>query len=501
MSNKRIIYIVFSCISTAMLMTSLYLPVATLLPFDDFSTGVFLAVISFIAFSLLHLKHEVISPYCFFLFAMTVFMGGHYIAHVLGSDAAMLSELTFYRISLDTTQAWQTTVFLLCGMLAIHIGYLCCAGAFNVHANSRIHPANANATRFERSLALPAASMLSISTLLGIYGMHHWFWQIVEGIKPSTELFEFRPVALAGYGLLFSIGVSAASRNKKLIFLSTLFLGLFCLAYLIIGGVRGYWIGYCFLLALQVHTHYRRLNIFLFIALIGLSYASAQSAIMLFQTRYVQHVPVGSNAPQGLDCSKSLDCILNEDPPAISKHVLAFNAIRSFIQNQGGSVLIIPYALRDTNFPTSAYLQTVIPGYSLINSLAGAPIAPADLYFGTHVMKSAAPDLYAQGFGYGWALMGDFIVVSDGYYIPFLLLAAVFGYALAYAYAKSKYSALWYGMIAVILIKLTILPRAGLYTIIPYIEVYWLLIAGWWLLWRVYCHYKKATPCAASQDI
>jgi hypothetical protein len=452
--KRRRIYIATSAIFASILIGSLHFGLLQLLPFDDYATVAFLAVTGLIAFSLLHLKHDIISPYSFFMFAMAVFMGGQYIAHALGSANAMLSDPGFFRISLNGPEAWRTTGFLLSGMLAIHVGYLCCAGAFNARTNNIDHLTKPNAKSFEGKLMLPAMVMLFVSALLGIYGMHEWFWQIVEGIKPSAELFEFRTLALAGYGFLFSLGLSAASRNKKLIFLSTLFLGLYCLAYLIIGGVRGYWIGYCFLLALQVHTHYRRLNIFLFIALIGVSYASAQSAILLFQTRYVQTVPVNSAAPQGLDCSKSLNCILNKDAPSLSKHVLAFNAIRNFMHNQGSSVLIIPYALRETHFPMSAYLQSIIPGYSLISSLAGRSVAPADLYFGSYVMKKSAPDLYAQGFGYGWALMGDFIVVSDGYYVPFLLLAALFGYALAYAYAKARHSALWYGMMATILVKL-----------------------------------------------
>jgi hypothetical protein len=155
-----------------------------------------------------------------------------------------------------------------------------------------------------------------------------------------------------------------------------------------------------------------------------------------------------------------------------------------FAHVQSVSLLSISVADKTTGYPLPAYAQTFIPGFGLIAAATGQRLDLDDLYFAVHMAKTSLPDNYRRGETMGWSIVSDMLVFSQRNAVALLLISACVGVGFAFLVSQAAVSRLWFGALALVFPKLMLLPRAGLYSIVPYLEVYFLIAVGWFLFWR-----------------
>ncbi len=156
---------------------------------------------------------------------------------------------------------------------------------------------------------------------------------------------------------------------------------------------------------------------------------------------------------------------------ADAEEYLSLNeAISIFLHSQGISFAVFDRSRDFLDYPTLAYIQSIVPGSSTIYSLfSGVSLKPQDVSFASYMSYNLNPFLFVSGFGLGWTLLGDLYLFGGRTYLGMGLLSFIFGFACSFIERKSSSSMFCKVLVYSIFMRFVLLPRAGLNTIIPFI--------------------------------
>lgn len=388
----------------------------------------------------------VVHSYIFFLGCTSLFIGGRFIAYAMGFDVAMLKmehnifavhRPDFVVIELTAREGLQLTLYLVTCLLALHAGYM-----FSLWKK----PASTAAVQcppWTSYLIIPAIALAVVSTVAFMVGFPDAYRAVHdEGYlslyKSASADFTTRGSTAAQYGLLLALGLAFASRSK---WLGWCILGLLAIYYIanLQLGVRGGIMGFTLLCIWLFHTKVRRID---------------RAALLAIPVALGGIVVLAAMGNRGINFGASTTLLLPW-----------------FIDNQGLTALYIHSALQIDHYPALAYLHGFFPVAPTLAALNGTSIPLDQLYFGQYLSKvTLAGDAYQNGFGMGWSLFADFYAFTLWVPGAYLIVAAGFGALLARLVNATH--PLVFGAHVMIFVKLMLLPRTGLYSVIPFLLVY-----------------------------
>lgn len=425
---------------------------------EDWSTIAMIGTLMFLFVSTIAVHKTLVHTYTFFLACMSLFIGGRYIAHALGFNPAALTwgasmfsiHMPFFMVmDLTENEAFRLSLYIVNCLLAMHAGYMF---ALWKKPNASLRDTDYS---WASNLKIPAIALAVVSTAAflisypEVYRLAH-----SEGYAAqyqSVSDFTTRGSTAAQYGLLLALGLAFASRTKWLELCVLALLAVYYFASLKV-GIRGGIMGFALLAVWLFHTRVRRIDR---IAIIGLPLILGVVLLL----------------------------------PALGLRSFNFGAglqvfIPWFIDNQGHTALYVHVATKVENYPLLAYVHSIFPATPTIASLLGTSIPLDQLYFGQYISKEfLTGDAYKNGLGMGWSVLADFYAYT--LWVPglYLIAAAAFGAALS-RLASSK-NQLVVGAHVMLFVKIMLLPRTGLYSVIPFIVVYAGIVIFFYLVGRL----------------
>lgn len=428
---------------------------------EDWSTIAMIGTLVFLFVSTIAVHKTVVHTYIFFLACMSLFIGGRYIAHALGFDPAALTwgasmfsiHMPFFMVmDLSEKEAVSLSMYIVNCLLAMHAGYM-----FSIWKKPSTNLRDLDCT-WASNLKIPAIALAVISTAAflisfpEVYKLAH-----SEGYASqyqSASDFTTRGSTAAQYGLLLALGLAFASRTK---WLELCVLGLLAIYYFanLKVGIRGGIMGFALLSVWLFHTRVRKIDR---LAIIGIPVIL--SVVLLL--------------------------------PALGLRSFNFGAglqvfIPWFIDNQGHTALYVHIATNVEQYPLLAYVHSIFPATPTIASMLGTSIPLDQLYFGQYISKEyLTGDAYKNGLGMGWSVLSDFYAYT--LWIPGLYLFAAAAFGAALSRLASSTNQLVIGAHIMLFVKIMLLPRTGLYSVIPFIVVYAGIIIAFYILNRIMLH-------------
>lgn len=149
-----------------------------------------------------------------------------------------------------------------------------------------------------------------------------------------------------------------------------------------------------------------------------------------------------------------------------------------FIYSQGESLATFEKS-REYTYPALSYIQTFIPGSSLIYTKLFDPnLKNYESSFSLYLSQCMNVKRFLEGDGGGWTLISDLYLFSGRTWIGYVLLSLIFGFLIARLECKSKTDMLYRVVMFSIFFRLLTLPRSGLNYICPllvYVMIYYFL--------------------------
>ncbi|MNH95928.1 hypothetical protein D3C81_235920 [compost metagenome] len=423
------------------------------------STVGMIGTLAYLFITSIAVYRTIVHTYVFFIACISLFIGGRFIAYAMGFDLSILEmESNFFSvqrpdfvtIELTANEALRLTLYIVTCLLAIHAGYM-----FSIwkNTNKTEHPID---PKWTKTLQIPAIILATVSTavfLLSFPEAH----RIVQSsgytslyTSASTD-FTMRGSTAAQYGLLLALGLAFASRTK---WLGWCVLGLLAIYYAanLKLGIRGGIMGFSLLCVWLFHIKIKRIDR---IALVGIPIVLA-SILML--------------------------AALGPRNPYFGENTAVF--LPWFIDNQGLTALYIHAATQVESYPTLAYLHSAFPATPTIATFFGMNVPLDQLYFGQFLSKTLlSGDAYQKGFGMGWSLFSDFYAYT--LWIPGMYLIAAAGFGVVLSRLVNSRNPLVFGAHVMIFVKIMLLPRTGLYSVVPFLIAYAAIVAACYLLNRV----------------
>ncbi|KKC31585.1 O-antigen polysaccharide polymerase Wzy [Devosia psychrophila] len=433
----------------------------------------FIAAIAAMVATAYWLHKTLIQPYILFLMTTTLFIGGRLVSYVLGYRGDPVFAMANQTVDIASATAAGAVALMstvMPAILSIHSGYLL-FWAFRAEARDLSAP---TPSTLQRSLCWPAVTLLLVAFPLAVYGIvQQLVASRIDGYMAAyaqTSEFGTRWGTIGQYGLIISLGLAFAAGNRTIQWLCIIALGMVsAVAFLI--GIRSSFIAFVILFAWFIHKRVWRIPTWAAVMLPVVCVVLAQAALAFSSrtdTAVSQEVADSAEA--------RVEFFLESIQP---------NAALWFARSQGSTLLYFPLALDAAPYPWPAFVQTFLPGFGAVSSMAGARRPLSDLYFAQHMAKQTIPDGYAKGEGLGWSIIMDFIVFGFSNPLAIVLIGAGFGFAFAMLIWLSGVNAIWFGALAMLLPKIVLLPRAGLYSIFPYLFAFLAIVAGWWVLSRL----------------
>ncbi|MBN2991563.1 hypothetical protein JWR97_09380 [Pseudomonas cedrina subsp. fulgida] len=421
---------------------------ATTAQVENWASVAVVGTLIYLAATSVAVHKTVVHTYVFFLACTGLFVGGRYVAHAIGYDpmdnkwpSTMFSVNMPYFIvmSLTSEEALRLTSYIVTCLLSLHAGYMFAIAYRGISFGSVD-------SRLNNFLKFPALilAILSFSVFLisfpEVYHVAHT--QSYTSIYKGSADFTTRGSTAAQYGLLLALGLAFASKIKWLSYLTLCMLGIYYAASMSV-GVRGGMMGFALLFVWVVHTQIRPINRFAIIAIPVL-----MAALMFLSSFGVRDFHFGEHAS---------------------------NLLPWFIDNQGHTALYIFSATQVDSYPAIAYLHSMFPVAPMIAKIIGLSIPLDELYFGQYLSKLYLVDgAYQNGNGMGWSLFADFYAYSLGVPLLYIPIALVFGAALSKLVNSTN--TLVFGAHVMLFVKIMLLPRTGLYSIIPFVIAYLMIL-------------------------
>lgn len=462
--------------------------------FPTFAAGEFFLVLAFMGITTLASDRTVVHPYLFFLGTTLLFIGGRFVSMIMGvgTEVPIFNDASYVPVALDGAEAGRLMSLVAAGLLAMHAGYMT-ARALERWGRLRFP---ADAPRPE--LTVPALAVLAIAGVLCVVGIVQHYDACARigylGLYQNQGTDNLARAASVGqYGLLLGAGLAFASPCRWLHVLALTMLGGYFAVYLGF-GLRSGFLAFVLLATWLIHTRVRRLNI-LTVAVIPLLMFGLAQLFITTGCRTVAGPAFGLSQtvvlPEG--GSDGTEPSLQETMTALRDRV-GLSGAAWFAYLQGSTLVYTGLAMRLEDYPREAFAQSFVPGFSRIARIFQPDIGSTSLYFPHFLSYTYSPELYGKGMGIGWNLFADFHAFSAGSPALYLLVAALVGFGFRYVLGASRRSAFFFGALVCIFVKLMLLPRSGLYSVIPYLVVYGFLFAGACLSFRMLAKCRRFFP-------
>jgi hypothetical protein len=413
---------------------------------ENLATSIVVSSLAYLIATTVLVHRTVVHTYVLFISCICLFIGGRFLAHAMGFDLSVLKmESSFFSvhrpdfvtIDLDAKEGLELSIYIATCLHAMHAGYM-----FSIR-NELKAPVRSADLEWTTSLRIPAIILAIVSSLAFLISFPEVYRSVhnegyISLYKSTSSDFTTRGISASQYGLLLALGLAFASRSK---WLGWIVLGLLAIYYAanLQLGVRGGIMGFALLCIWLFHMKIRRIDR---IALVGIPLILA--GLLLFSVLG----PRAANA--GPDISIYLPW---------------------FIDNQGLTALYIHAAMQIDTYPALAYLHSIFPATPTAAALLGTSVPLDQLYFGQYLSKTTlSGDAYQQGFGMGWSLFSDFYAYT--LWIPGLYLIAAAGFGAALQKLVASINPLVFGAQVMIFVKIMLLPRTGIYSVIPFLLAY-----------------------------
>ncbi|MDP9688943.1 UNVERIFIED_ORG: hypothetical protein J2W82_002604 [Pseudomonas mohnii] len=469
--------------------------------FNTFVATEFLAILFFTAVSTALIEKTIIHPYIFLQGTLALFIGGRFLASPF-LDAEIFSDNNYIPIELSYSEASHLMSFICGALLMMHAGYLL---ILVLDKKGRIaFPRD----RAQKGLFIPCLALLSVSAIISVYAItQHYAACVDRGYMAiyqdqSTDNL-LRLSSIGQYGLLLGAGLAFATSKRWLQLLAISLVTGYYIAYLGV-GLRSGFLALVLMATWLAHTRLKRLNIitllFVPIAMFGL----AQLSTTVGCRASGGEAPVKEIARSATSNSSTSSATSTTNqtesnaPTPLERYTenIKLQQLAWFSYLQGSTLVYTGASMRIDNYPTSAFLQTFIPGYSQIAHIFEPEKISSDFYFPHYLARSYSEEKYAKGFGMGWSIFSDLSAFSKGNPFFFGLFSIILGAALAYFIKGIESSFYLYGALVCVFMKLMLLPRSGLYSVVPYLAVYTVIFLGWKFLMYVLLRLKKEKSLA-----
>ncbi len=110
-----------------------------------------------------------------------------------------------------------------------------------------------------------------------------------------------------------------------------------------------------------------------------------------------------------------------EDDSSLYKKI-----IEDIFYNQGITMMVFNMSIREDGYPLLAYVKTIIPGSQIVFSWF-SEVYNYQLSFSQHLMYKISPQLFYEGYGLAWSLLGDFYLFSFGFIFVFFFYNFIWG--------------------------------------------------------------------------
>lgn len=413
---------------------------------ENLATSIVASSLAYLTVTTILVHRTVVHTYLLFIACICLFIGGRFIAHAMGFDLSVLKmESSFFSvhrpdfvtIDLNANEGLALSIYIATCLHAMHAGYM-----FSIR-NEPPTPVRTVDLEWSTSLKVPAIILAIVSSLAFLISFPEIYKSVhsegyISLYKATSSDFTTRGITASQYGLLLALGLAFASRSK---WLGWIVLGLLAIYYTanLQLGVRGGIMGFALLCIWLFHVKIKRIDR---IALVGTPLILA--GLLLFSVLG----PRAANA--GPDISIYLPW---------------------FIDNQGLTALYIHAAMQIDTYPALAYLHSIFPATPTAAALLGMPVPLDQLYFGQYLSKiTLSGNAYQQGFGMGWSLFSDFYAYT--LWIPGLYLIAAAGFGAALQKLVGSTNPIVFGAQVMIFVKIMLLPRTGIYSVIPFLLAY-----------------------------
>lgn len=422
---------------------------------ENWSTLSMVGSLAYLAISSILVHRTFVHTYVFFIGCMSLFIGGRFIAHAMGFDLSILEmESSFFSvhrpdfvtIDLSANEGLRLSLYIVTCLHAMHAAYM-----FVIWKKPKGIVPTID-LEWTKTLQIPAIILATASSLAFLISFPEVYRSVhsdgyISLYNTASSDFTTRGSTAAQYGLLLALGLAFASRSKWLGWCILGALAIYYTANLQL-GVRGGIMGFALLFVWLFHTKIKRIDR---IALVGVPIILASLLVLAALGPRAAHF--GENTAVYLPW---------------------------FIDNQGLTALYIHAAMQIDAYPSLAYLHSFFPATPTITALLGITVPLDQLYFGQFLSKTTlSGNAYQQGFGMGWSLLSDFYAYT--LWIPGLYLIAAAGFGAAMAKLVSSTNPLVFGAHVMIFVKIMLLPRTGLYSVIPFLLVYVAILAACYL--------------------
>lgn len=413
---------------------------------ETWSTVGMIVSLAYLIISSILVHRTIVHTYVLFIACISLFIGGRFVAHAMGFDLSILGmESNFFSvrrpdfvtINLNANEGLRLSLYIVTCMHAMHAGYM-----FSIWKKPKGTPRSID-LEWTRSLRIPAIILAAVSSLAFLLSFPEAYRSVqsdgyISLYKAASTDFTMRGSTAAQYGLLLALGLAFASRTK---WLGWCILGLLAIYYAanLKLGIRGGIMGFALLCVWLFHTKIKRIDR---IALVGIPIILA--GLLMLAALGPRAAYFGENTSIYLPW---------------------------FIDNQGLTALYIHSAMQIDTYPALAYLHSIFPATPSVVAFLGYTVPLDQLYFGQFLSKTALTgDAYQQGFGMGWSIFSDFYAYT--LWIPGLYLIAAAGFGVALAKLINSTNPLVFGAHVMIFVKIMLLPRTGLYSVIPFLLAY-----------------------------
>lgn len=391
-----------------------------------------------------------VSPYILFYLTMGLFLGGRFWDYLLNFDQEIFSLDWFAEINLTYEKKQRLMYYLLSMTGLMNIGYLYMYGK-DQHItpdppeDDLITERLRIILRFALFIIAPLVIITGYKTLSNVNSLGYVF--LYEQQDEQYASF----TGLANIFLVICMGLVFGFNVKEL---KKYYLGVYILLsfFNIMMGARGTF-GALLLYLLLIYSLSYRVTVKKLLTLLG-----GGVVILIFLFGFSIRAMENDLMRIGYDST--------------------FDVLTDFISGQGISLMVFDASQLIDNYPTIAYVQSLVPGASFFWHLfSGEVVDASDNNFANFMCVTLNPGMYKLGFGLGWSIMSDLYLFGFKSFFGFCALSLLFGLFLAFQEIRSKKSLWMRSLLFATTPALLMLPRSSMNSYVTLI-IYCVIIFG-----------------------
>lgn len=148
-----------------------------------------------------------------------------------------------------------------------------------------------------------------------------------------------------------------------------------------------------------------------------------------------------------------------------------FLSIHKFLYDQGITLMIFDASMKQPDYPTLSYFQTLLPAASKISSLF-TDTPGHYIHFSHYLAYALNEDFYRSGNGLGWSIFADLHLLSGRHVAVYALFFLIFGWIITKIESIAKTSNFLVGLIILLANGTFFIARSSLNIILPIIIYY-----------------------------